>query len=63
MTKQIEDYIKENLVGEAQAIALTFVIFLRNNNIEFYKDNGSCWKDKIFYWLKFNWRMRCFHSN
>ena len=54
MTKQIEDYIKENLVGEDEAIALTFVTFLRNNNIEFYKDNGLCWKDKIYYWLKFN---------
>ena len=53
MTKQIEDYIKENLIGEAQATALEFVAFLRSNNIEFYKDNGSCWKDKIYYWLKF----------
>ena len=54
MTKQIEDYIKENLVGEAQATALMFVAFLIDNNIEFYKDNGSCWKNKIYYWLKFN---------
>ena len=53
MTKQIEEYIKENLIGEAQTTALEFVAFLRSNNIEFYKDNGSCWKDKIYYWLKF----------
>lgn len=53
MTKQIEEYIKENLIGEAQTTALEFVAFLRSNNIEFYKDNCSCWKDKIYYWLKF----------
>ena len=53
MTNQIEDYIKESLIDEAKALALEFVDFLRNNNIEFYKDNSSCWKDKIYYWLKF----------
>ena len=53
MTKQIEDYINENLIDEAKAVALEFVAFLRNNNIQFYKDNGSYWKDKIYYWLKF----------
>lgn len=53
MEKQIEEYIKENLIGEAQTTALEFVAFLRSNNIEFYKDRGSCWKDKIYYWLKF----------
>lgn len=54
MTKQIEDYIRENLAAEAQAIALEFVTFLRSSNIEFYKDNGFCWKDKIYFWCKFN---------
>lgn len=53
MEKQIEEYIKENLIGKAQVTALEFVAFLRSNNIEFYKDKGSCWKDKIYYWLKF----------
>ena len=53
MEKQIEEYIKENLIGKAQTTALEFVAFLRSNNIEFYKDNSSCWKDKIYYWLKF----------
>jgi hypothetical protein len=27
MTKQIEEYIKENLIGEAQTTALAFVAF------------------------------------
>lgn len=53
MSKQIEEYIKENLTEEACTTALEFIAFLRNKNIEFYKDNGSCWKDKIYYWLKF----------
>ena len=53
MTKQIETHIEENLSGEAQQVALNFIAYLRNSNIEFYKDNGCCWKDKIYYWLKF----------
>ena len=47
MTKQIEDYIKENLTGEDQAVAFEFISFLQSNNIEFYKDNASCWNDKM----------------
>ena len=35
MSKQIEDYIDENLIDEARTVALEFVTFLRNNNIEF----------------------------
>lgn len=54
MQKQIENDIKENLSGEAQTTALEFVGFLRSNNIEFYKDESSCWKDKIYYHIKFN---------
>lgn len=53
MIKQIEDYIRENISGEAMTVALDFVSFLRSNDIEFYKDEGSWWKDKIYYWLKF----------
>lgn len=39
---QIEDYINENLVGEAKTIALDYVAFLRANDVEFYKDNSPC---------------------
>ena len=53
MANQIEDYISENLLDETKAAALEFVAFLRNIDIEFYKDNGPCWKDKIYYWLTF----------
>lgn len=50
---QIEDYINESLIGEAKAVALDYVAFLRANDVEFYKDNSPCWKEKIYYWLKF----------
>lgn len=53
-SKTIEDYINDNLTDEAKSIALDFVSFLRENDIEFYKDNGAPWKDKIYYHLKFN---------
>lgn len=53
MTKQIEDYIMENLFGENRIIALEYIVFLRSLGIEFYKDDGDCWKNKIYYWLKF----------
>lgn len=53
MPKQIEAYICENLTSEAKETALEFIAFLRANGIEFYKDNGPCWKDKIYYWLKY----------
>lgn len=53
MTKPIEDYIRENLMRKAQTTVLELVAFSKSNNIEFYQDNASRWKDKIYYWLKF----------
>lgn len=50
---QIEDYINENLIGEAKTIALDYVAFLRANDVGFYKDDSPYWKNKIYYWLKF----------
>ena len=52
MEKQIENYIEENLKDGAKDVALAFVTYLREIGIEFYKDKGPCWKDKIYYWLK-----------
>lgn len=51
-SRQIEEYICENLAGGAKETALEFVAFLREKGIEFYKDNSLCWRDKIYYWLK-----------
>ena len=54
MIKTIEEYIEENLLGNDQKIALEFVRYLREKNLEFYKDEGACWKDKIYYWIRYN---------
>ena len=54
MIKTIEEYIEENLLGNDQKIALEFVRYLREKNLEFYKDEGACWKDKIYYWVRYN---------
>lgn len=51
---KIEDNINKFLTDEAKTTALDFVSFLRKNDIEFHKDNGACWKSKIYYHLKFN---------
>ena len=55
MTKQIEDYIRENLKGKLQITALEFVAFLRKKNICFYKDNSFV--GKIKYIIGSNSRM------
>lgn len=59
MCKQIENYIEENLTGEARQTAMDFVSFLRSNELEFIKDNGY-WKDKIYYMLKYKAAYVCF---
>ena len=52
MTKQIENYIAENLTDRAQQTALEFTNYLRANELEIVKDQGY-WKDKIYYLIKF----------
>lgn len=59
MSKNIFDYIEENLCGETKQTAIDFAKFLRSNNIEFIKDKGY-WKDKIYYLCKFNGEYVCF---
>ena len=48
----IEDYIRNELLLDEQKVALEFIHFLKNNKLVFYKDDGECWKDKIYYWVK-----------
>ena len=57
---RIEDYIENNLHGEMKETALNFVEFLRANGLTFFKDNCDCWKNKIYYWVKFNEECVCF---
>lgn len=58
--KQIENYIEEYLNGEMKQTALSFVEYLKLNNVTFYKDTCDCWKDKIYYWIKMGERCICF---
>lgn len=59
MEKQIENYVEENLTGEARQTALEFIHYLRANELEFIKDSGY-WKDKIYYLIKFRNECVCF---
>ena len=58
----IKDYIRKELPSEAKNIALEFIDFLEKNGIIFYKDNGDCWKNRIYYWCKYNDDCVCFIS-
>lgn len=60
MTQTIEEYIKENLIGEERHTALAFVGYLKANNLTFNKDNCDCWKDKIYYWVNCGDECVCF---
>ena len=53
-------YINENLDGEMKISALDFVRFLSEHGVTFYKDTCDCWKDKIYYWVKFDDVCVCF---
>lgn len=56
----IEDYIHRELSSEEQKVAMSFVCFLKDNHLSFYKDNCACWKDKIYYWVKLDDECVCF---
>ncbi len=57
--KNIKDYITEELHSEDQKVALDFVDFLHENNLDFIKDNGY-WKGKIYYLIKLKEDCVCF---
>lgn len=56
----IEDYIQRELSPEEQKTAMDFVSFLKEKRFRFYKDNGVCWKDKLYYWVKSGDECVCF---
>ena len=58
----IEEYIDRELSSEEQKTAIEFVRFLRDNQFEFYKENCSYWKDKIYNWIKSGDECVCFIS-
>jgi len=57
--REIQNYINEELSLDDQKTALDFVDYLKNNEMEFSKDNGY-WKDKIYYIIKYNTECICF---
>lgn len=59
MQKTMEELISEELDGKDQIIAIEFVKFLRENNLEFIRDEGY-WKDKIYFIMKYNQECVCF---
>ena len=58
----IEEYIIRELSLEEQKVAIEFVHFLKEQQLEFYKDNSAYWKDKIYYWVKQGNECVCFIS-
>lgn len=56
----IKDYIRRELTTDDRDIALDFVAYLEENHMTFYKDNCDCWKDKIYYWVKYDEKCVCF---
>ena len=58
--QKIEDYIISELPLEDQKIALDFVEYLRSSGMEFVRDMGDCWKDKIYYWVRYKGKCTCF---
>lgn len=59
--RNIQDYIYEELSFDDQRIAFDFIEYLKENEMEFVKDNGY-WKDKIYYLIIFNTKYVCFIS-
>ena len=56
---KLEDYIHNELDSVDSNIAMEFVGFLREKNLELYKDN-EFWRDKIYYLVKYNDECVCF---
>ena len=55
----IEKDIREQLFSDDRNIALDFVHYLKDHQMNFIRENG-CWKDKIYYVVKFKEKCVCF---
>ena len=58
--QKIEDHILRELSPQDQIIAQDFVEYLKDNGMEFVRDNGECWKNKIYYWVMYQTKCVCF---
>ncbi len=57
----IEEFISRELTNRDKDIAMSFVKFLRENEMSFVRDMDF-WKDKIYYLVKFQNKCACFIS-
>ena len=58
--QKIEDFIIEYLAGDTQKNALEFVKYLRENEMQFYRDKNGYWEDKLYWWIKYKEQYFCF---
>jgi hypothetical protein len=57
---KIENYIIKYLAGDTQKDALEFVRFLRENEMQFYKDENADWANNLYWWIKCEDEYFCF---
>ncbi len=60
MRDAIEKLIKENLDDNDRMVANAFVAYLREKHFVFYRDEGGCWANKIYFWVKYKEECVCF---
>ncbi len=60
MGDTFEKCIEANLEGEDRMAASRFAAWLREKNFVFYRDKGVCWRDKIYFWVKYKEECVCF---
>ncbi len=58
----IKKIICKELIGDDQIVANKLVEFLQKHDFEFFRDEGDCWKDKIYYWIRYKNQCVCFIS-
>ena len=59
--KSIEEIINEELSSDDKIVALDFITFLRENELDFVRDRGY-WRDKIYFLVQYDNECVCFIS-
>ena len=60
MKTEIETFIDEKLTGEMKSAATEFIRYIKTLGLTFKRDTGACWKDKIYYHVKYGGACVCF---
>lgn len=58
--KNIEEIINEDLSLNDKAVALNFISYLRENELEFVRDRRGYWKERIYFWVQYKKDCVCF---